>query len=139
MRASHLMMLIYDLRCTGSDVYDQDNVNMEPARIIIDIKATISMAKCNKDTVGNRHVARRYHYVWQGAALPEHNFEWILEGCWIYKFCITPQDIMISVESYIDCMIQETYIPLFFLHLMIQNICTHKNGLNIYVLYISVT
>ena len=44
MRASHLRMLIYDLRCMGSDNYDQDNVNMEPARIIIDNKAAISMA-----------------------------------------------------------------------------------------------
>ena len=77
MRASHLRMLIYDLRDMGSDKYDQDNVNMEPARIIIDNEAAISMAKCNKDTAGNRHVARRYHYVRQGTALQEHKFEWI--------------------------------------------------------------
>ena len=35
------------------------------------------MAKCNKDTAGNRHVVRRYHYVRQGTALQEHKFEWI--------------------------------------------------------------
>ena len=69
-----------DLRCMGSDKYDQDNVNMEPARIIIDNEAAISMAKCNKDTAGNRHVARRYHYVRQGTALQEHKFEWIEIG-----------------------------------------------------------
>ena len=35
------------------------------------------MAKCNKDTANNRHVARRYHHVQQGTALQEHKFEWI--------------------------------------------------------------
>ena len=35
------------------------------------------MAKCNKDTAGNCHVARRYHYVRQGSTLKEHIFEWI--------------------------------------------------------------
>ncbi len=34
------------------------------------------MAKCNKGTVGNRHVARRYYYVHLGTALNEHKFEW---------------------------------------------------------------
>ena len=54
----------------GSDNYDQDNVNMEPARIIIDNEAAISMAKCNKDTVRNKYyVTRRYYYVQQGIAL----------------------------------------------------------------------
>ena len=35
------------------------------------------MAKCNKDTAGNSHVARRFHYVRQGTALNEHKFLWI--------------------------------------------------------------
>ena len=77
MRSSHLRVLIYNLRCMGSDNYDQDNVNMEPARIIIDNEAAISMAKYNKDTAGIRHIARRYHYVQQGTALQEHKFEWL--------------------------------------------------------------
>ena len=59
----------------GSDNYDQDNISMEPTRCIIDNEAAISMATCNKDTAGNRHVARRYHYVQQGTALQEHTFE----------------------------------------------------------------
>ena len=63
MRASHLRILIYGLRHMGSNEYDQDNVNMEPAIMIIDNEAAIAMAKCNKDMVGNRHLARRYHYV----------------------------------------------------------------------------
>ena len=50
---------------------------MEPARIIIDNEAAISMAKCNKDTAENRNVARRYHHVQQGTALQERKFEWI--------------------------------------------------------------
>ena len=57
------MMLIYDLRCMESDAYDHDNLSMEPPRIIIDDDVVISMVKCNKDTTGNRYVARRYHYV----------------------------------------------------------------------------
>ena len=61
----------------GSKNYDQDNVNMELARIIIENEAAISMATCNKDIAGNRHVARRYHYIRQGTALQEHKFEWI--------------------------------------------------------------
>ena len=44
---------------------------------IIDHEAAISMAKCNKDTAGNRHVARRYYYVQQGTASQEQKFEWI--------------------------------------------------------------
>ena len=52
-------------------------LNYEPDRIIIDNEAAICMAKCNKDTAGNRHVARRFHYVRQGTALKEHKFEWI--------------------------------------------------------------
>ena len=75
MRVSHLRMIIYDLRCMGSDNYDQDNVNMEHARIIIDNEAAISMEKCNKDCTGIRHIARRYHYVQQGRALKEHKLE----------------------------------------------------------------
>ena len=35
------------------------------------------MSECNKDTAGNRHVARRYHYVRQGSLLNEHKFKWI--------------------------------------------------------------
>ena len=57
MRASYLRILINDMR--------------------FDNEATICMAKCDKDTAGNRHVARRYHYVQQGTALQEHNIEWI--------------------------------------------------------------
>ena len=52
-------------------------MDSEPARIIIGNEAAISMAKCDKDTAGNRHVARRYHYVRQGTALKEHVFDWI--------------------------------------------------------------
>ena len=52
----------YDLRYMGGDIiHYQDNVNMEP--IVIDNEAVISMMKCSKDTVGNRHLARRYHCV----------------------------------------------------------------------------
>ena len=35
------------------------------------------MAKCDKDTAGNRHMTRRYHYIRQGTALKEHKFDWI--------------------------------------------------------------
>ena len=52
MRESHLRMLINDMRFVGSQNYNQDVVNLELARIIID-EATICMAKCNKDTAGN--------------------------------------------------------------------------------------
>ncbi len=38
----------------------------------------ICMAKCNKDTAGNRHVARCFHHVRQGSTvLKEQKFEWI--------------------------------------------------------------
>ena len=77
MRASHLRMLTYDLRYLGTPEYDGDNLKCQPARIIVDNEAAISMAKCNKDTAGNRHVARRFHYVRQGTALNECKFQWI--------------------------------------------------------------
>ena len=77
MRASHIRMLTYDLRNLGSTTYDPNKPECEPSRIIIDNEAAIAMAKCNKDTAGNRNVARRYHYVRQGTTLKEHEFEWI--------------------------------------------------------------
>ena len=60
MRASHLRMLTYDLKYLCIESYDGDQLNQKPARIIIDNEAAICMAKCNKDTAGNRHVARLF-------------------------------------------------------------------------------
>ena len=77
MRASHLRMLINDLRFMGCESYNQDVVNLEPARIIIDNEAAICIVKCNEDTASNRDVARRYHYMQQGVALHEHILECI--------------------------------------------------------------
>ena len=47
MRASHLRMLINNMRFMGSENYNQDVINLEPARIIIDNEAAKYMAKCN--------------------------------------------------------------------------------------------
>ena len=77
MKASHIRMLVYDLRNLGSEDYNEKDVDAEPARVIIDNEAAICMAKCNKDTAGNRHVVRRFHYVRQGTVLKEHTFDWI--------------------------------------------------------------
>ena len=77
MRASHIWMLIYDLQYLGSEEYNPDEPTCEPSRIILDNEAAITMSKCDKDTAGNQHVARRYHYVHQGTTLKEHVFEWI--------------------------------------------------------------
>ena len=52
-------------------------MNYEPAKIIIDNEAANYMANGNKNTAGNKNVASRFHYVRQGTALKEHNFEWI--------------------------------------------------------------
>ena len=68
MRASHIRMLVYNLKFLGTNEYNSNEPNYEPAIIIIDNEVAISMATCNKDTAGNRHVARRYHYVRQGTA-----------------------------------------------------------------------
>ena len=76
-QASHMRMLVYDLKFLGTNKYDSDEPYYEPATIIIDNEAAISMAICNKDTAGNCHIAQRYHYVRQGTALNEHKFEWI--------------------------------------------------------------
>ena len=65
MRASHICMLIYDLRCLGSKEYNSNKLFCEPSRIIVDNKAAIAMVKCNKETAGNCHVVRRYHYIRQ--------------------------------------------------------------------------
>ena len=74
MRTSHIMTLVYDLKFLGTNIYNSNKPNYEPATIIIDNEATMSMDTCNKDTAGNRHVAQRYHYVRQGTALNEHKF-----------------------------------------------------------------
>ena len=77
MHASHIRMLVYNLKFLGTNEYDSNEPNYEPATIIIDNEAVISMATCNKDTIGNRHVAQRYHYIRHGTAFNEHKFEWI--------------------------------------------------------------
>ena len=74
MRASYLRMLIYDLRYLCSEDYDGDNMKYEPAKIMIDNEAAISLARCNKDTVRKRHVARRFHCLRQGTGLDRHKF-----------------------------------------------------------------
>ena len=77
MGASHIRMLVYNLKFLGTIEYDSNEPKYEPATIIIDNEAAISMATCNKDTARNRYVARRYHYVRQVTTLNEHKFEWI--------------------------------------------------------------
>ena len=77
MKASHIKMLEYDFKHLGTQSYNLENSICQPSRIIINNEAAIAMSKCNKDTAGNRHVARRYHYVHQGISLNEHKFEWI--------------------------------------------------------------
>ena len=77
MRASHIRMLVFDLKFFGTNEYNSNEPNYEPATIIIDNEVAISMATCNKDTAGNRYVARRYHYVRQGTALNKYKLEWI--------------------------------------------------------------
>ena len=75
MRASHLHLLIYILEYLGTPKYDGDNIDYEPARIIINNKADICIAKCNKDTARNRHVARQFQCSRQGTALKEHTLD----------------------------------------------------------------
>ena len=70
-------MLTYDLKYLGTPKYDGNNLDYEPTNIIIDNEAVICMAKCNKDSKGNRHIAQRFHYIRQGIGLKEHKFEWI--------------------------------------------------------------
>lgn len=52
-------------------------MDLEPSRFIIDNKAAISMAKCDNDTAGNRHVARCFHFIRQQTALTDYVFSWI--------------------------------------------------------------
>ena len=77
MKASHIIMLEYDLKHLGTKSYDLNNPSCEPSKIIIDDEAAIAMSECNKDTAGDRYVARRYHYVCQGTSLNKQKFKWI--------------------------------------------------------------
>ena len=77
MTASHLHMLTYDLNYLGNPKYDGDNLDYEPAKIIIDDEISICMAKCNKDAAANKHVAWGFHCIRHGIGLKEHKFEWI--------------------------------------------------------------
>ncbi len=70
-------MLEYDPKNLGAKSYDVNNPIYKPSMVIIDTEAASAMAKCMKDTAGNRHVARRYHYLHQDTVLNEHKFEWI--------------------------------------------------------------
>ena len=75
MRASLLRMLGYDIEYMGSNTYDPMKLEYPSSLVIIDNEAAKCMSECNKDTAGNRHVARRYHYVRQGTLLKEHEFK----------------------------------------------------------------
>ena len=77
MKTSHIRMLKYDFKHLGTKSYDLNNPLCKPLRIIINNETAIANSKSKKDTAGNRHVARRYHYVRQGTSLKEHKFEWI--------------------------------------------------------------
>ena len=67
-------MLEYVFKYLGTQSYDVNNPIYEPLKSIIDDEAAIDMVKCNKDTAGNRHITRRYHYEHQGTALNECEF-----------------------------------------------------------------
>ena len=69
MKASHIRMLEYDFKHLGTKLYDLNNPSCEPSKIIIDNEAAIAMSECNRDTAGNRHIVKRYHYVRQGVAV----------------------------------------------------------------------
>ena len=56
-------MFVYDLKSLGSPLYDGDVLDSDPVRITLGNETAISMAKCNKDTGGNRHISRNNHYV----------------------------------------------------------------------------
>ena len=77
MKASHIQMLQYNFKLLGTQPYDLYNPICEPSKIIIDNEAAIAMSKCNKDTAGNRHITRRYHYIHQDSSLNEYKVEWI--------------------------------------------------------------
>ena len=55
--ASHMRMLIYDLKFLGTKEYNRNEPVDESDTIIIDNEAAISMVTCNKDTAGNCHIA----------------------------------------------------------------------------------
>ena len=65
----------HSIRILGKHYFDDGSFSN--FQFDIDNEVAITMAKCNKDTAGNRHVARRFHYVRQGIAQKEHEFSWI--------------------------------------------------------------
>ena len=67
MRSRHLRMLGYDIEHMGKIDYNPMEIKYDPSYIIIDNEAAKCTSECNKNTAGNRHVARRYHYVRQGS------------------------------------------------------------------------
>ena len=50
MRASNMRIFLYDLKFLGTNEYDNNEPNYEPATMILDNEAAKSMATCNKDT-----------------------------------------------------------------------------------------
>ena len=77
MTTSHLRMLGYDIQHMGENDYNPMDIKYGPSYIIIGNEAAKCMLEYNKDIAGNRHIARRYHYVRQGTLLNEHKFKWI--------------------------------------------------------------
>ena len=58
MKISHIRMIEYDLKHLGAKSNDLNNPSSKPSKIIINNEAAKAMSECNKDTAGNRHVAR---------------------------------------------------------------------------------
>ena len=65
-KARHITrMLQYVFKHLGFQSHNLCNPIYEPSRIIVDNEAAIAILKCNKATAGDRHVARRHHYIHQ--------------------------------------------------------------------------
>ena len=56
MRAIHISIWMHNKNFFGSEEYDGDNMECKPAKIDIDNDAAISLARCDEDDAGNKHV-----------------------------------------------------------------------------------
>jgi hypothetical protein len=79
MASSHMRMLLYDYKHLGTKHYNKVNqmLDIAPSILMVDNQAAVQMGMNDKQTKLTRHIARRFHYVREGAKLGLHKLFWI--------------------------------------------------------------
>jgi len=78
MAASHVHMLLYDMKYLGTKQYNEKQLALPnpPTVIMVDNESACKMSLSDKLTKHTRHISRRYHYMREGYKLGVHRLHW---------------------------------------------------------------